>query len=264
MELFCTPKSSMDNLSLRVNRHGGSTSDTFIVENYVQDEFGQWATDEVRAEQGHIDDERYCFWTWDDKECIWQSRPLKGRQVRRKGKGKGKGGFKGTGRAFLGEEQAQDPELRSEEDCAWWSIGKGGKKGFSKDNEGFCNGGFRNYPAEKGASNDFNPHKGRGKDQKGKGTEGAYLQSGLSASANSAEEGQGHPWESGDWYSSFTDDSSCSTAAWFGTGHTAWMASVPLNLAHHPPHVVLVESCNQKVPDTCVVSWGYDRILPLQ
>ena len=45
---------------------------------------------------------------------------IKSRQVRREGKGKGKdkGGSKGTGRAFLGEEQAQEPELWSEEDCA--------------------------------------------------------------------------------------------------------------------------------------------------
>ena len=56
--------------------------------------------------------------------------------------------IKGTGRAFLGEEQAQDPELRSEEDCAWWSIGKGGKKGFSKDMKVFAMV-VSNYPAEK-------------------------------------------------------------------------------------------------------------------
>ena len=53
--------------------------------------------------------------------------PFKGRQVKRrmgKGKGKGKGGFKGNGWAYLGEEQAQDPEWWSEEDCVWWSKGK--------------------------------------------------------------------------------------------------------------------------------------------
>ena len=33
VELFCTPKSSMDNPSLRMNRHGGSTNRTIIVEN---------------------------------------------------------------------------------------------------------------------------------------------------------------------------------------------------------------------------------------
>ena len=138
VEIFCTPKSSMENPSLRVNRHGGSTSKTFILEDYIEDEIGQWATDEVTGEQGYIDDERFCCWAWDDNEYTWQSTPFKSRQVRRtkgKGKGKGQGGFKGTGRAFLGEEQAQDPELRSEEGCAWWSIGRRGsflptRKGF--------------------------------------------------------------------------------------------------------------------------------------
>ena len=49
--------------------------------------FGQWATDEVTDEQGYIDDERSCFWTWDDTEFVWHSRPFKGRQEeRRKGK----------------------------------------------------------------------------------------------------------------------------------------------------------------------------------
>ena len=58
VELLCTPNSSMENPSLRVNGHGGNTNRTFIVENYAEDEFGQWAIDEVTGEQGHIDDER--------------------------------------------------------------------------------------------------------------------------------------------------------------------------------------------------------------
>ena len=58
VELFCTPKSSMENPSLRVNKYGSHTSRTFIVEDYAEDEFGQWAIDEVTGEQGYIDDER--------------------------------------------------------------------------------------------------------------------------------------------------------------------------------------------------------------
>ena len=37
----------MENPSLRVSRHGGSTSRTFTVEDYVEDEFGLWAIDEA-------------------------------------------------------------------------------------------------------------------------------------------------------------------------------------------------------------------------
>ena len=134
------------------------------------------------------------FKIWDDNECTWQSKPFKSRQVKgRRGKGKGRGGFKGTGRTFLGEQQAQDPEWRSQEDCAWWSRGKRGKKGFSNGNEGFQKGGFRSYPPEKGTSNDANLNKSRGKDQKGKGKKGTYLQSGLSACEAPSEEGYGIP-----------------------------------------------------------------------
>ena len=38
VELFCSPKSSLENPSLRVRGHGDSTSTTFIVENYAEDE----------------------------------------------------------------------------------------------------------------------------------------------------------------------------------------------------------------------------------
>ena len=88
---------------------------------------------------------------------------------RRKGKGKFK---KRTGRAFFGEEQPQDPELWSEEDFAWWSKGKKGKKGWSKGNEGFHKGGFRPYQPDKVAGKDYTENKDKGKDQKGKGKEG--------------------------------------------------------------------------------------------
>ena len=71
MELFGTPKSSMENPSLRVNGHGGSTSKTIIVGIYAEDEFGQWAIDEVTGEQGYVDGERSCFWTWDDNEFFF-------------------------------------------------------------------------------------------------------------------------------------------------------------------------------------------------
>ena len=101
---------------------------TFVVAECAEDEFGQWAIDGVTGEQGNIYDERSCFWTWDDNKYAWQSTPFTGRQLRtRKGKGQGKGnsGFKRTGRAFLGEEQAQDPEWWSEKNFAWWSRNEG-------------------------------------------------------------------------------------------------------------------------------------------
>ena len=71
VELFCTPKSSMENPSLRVNRHDSSMNRTFIVE-CAEDEFGR-AVDEVTGEHGYID-ERSCCRTFVDNGCAWQSR----------------------------------------------------------------------------------------------------------------------------------------------------------------------------------------------
>ena len=84
--------------------HVSSMNRTFTVEDYAEDDFGQWAEDEVTGEQGYIDGERSCFWTCDETECTWQSRPFKGRQVkRRKGnwKRKGKGRSKKDQKSIL-------------------------------------------------------------------------------------------------------------------------------------------------------------------
>ena len=89
VDLFCTPRSSMENPLLRVNKHGGSTSRTFIVKDFIEDEFGQWATDEVTGEKGYVDDEGSCFWTWDNKMYAWQSRPFWSLKLKKRSKGKG-------------------------------------------------------------------------------------------------------------------------------------------------------------------------------
>ena len=106
-------------------------------------------------------------------------------------------------------EQVQDPKWWSEEDFAWWSKGKKGKKGLSKSNDGFQKCGFRPYQLDRGAGKDFPQNKGRGKDQKGRGKDGTCPQSGLSASETPSEEGHGHAWESDDWSSSHWLDFSC-------------------------------------------------------
>ena len=66
----------MENFSLRVSGHGGSLNRTLIVEDCSEDDFGQRATDEATGEQGCVDDEISCFWTRDDNEYAWQSRPF--------------------------------------------------------------------------------------------------------------------------------------------------------------------------------------------
>ena len=84
----------MENPTLRVSGHGGSLNRTFVVEEYSEDDFGQWTTDEVTGEQGYVHDEKSCFWTCDDNEDAWQSRPFKSRQLKRR-----------TGRGNKGREE---------------------------------------------------------------------------------------------------------------------------------------------------------------
>ena len=171
VELFCTPKSSMDNPSLRVNRSGGNIDRTFIVVDCIEDEFGQWATDEVNGEQGYVDDERSCFWTWGNNESAWKPRPFWSRKLKKKEKGKrkGKDGSKGAGRAFLGEVQAQESELWSEEDCAWWSIEYEARKAFQKVVQAFGRVGFAVNHQKRGQAMILTRTKAEARIKKGKG-----------------------------------------------------------------------------------------------
>ena len=110
-----------------MNRYCGHTSKTFIVEDCIEDEFGQWATDELTGAQGYVDDEGSCFLDMGQQRVCLAIQTIQEPKIEKhKGKGKNKGGSTGNGRAFLGEEQAQESELWSEEACAWWSEGKRG------------------------------------------------------------------------------------------------------------------------------------------
>ena len=79
--------------------------------------FGDWARDEVTGEQGHVDDERSCFWMCDGSGYL-AVQTIRGPPSERNGKGNGKskGRYKRTRRAFFGDEQLQDPGWCSEED----------------------------------------------------------------------------------------------------------------------------------------------------
>ena len=74
-----------------------------------------------------------------------------------------------TGRAFFGDDQAQDPEWWQEEDLVWWSKGKSGKSSLSKGNDGFHKGGFRPYQPYKGAGKDQEQRQGKGSKMKRQG-----------------------------------------------------------------------------------------------
>ena len=140
------------NPSLRVSGHVSSMNRTFIVEGYAEDDFGQWAKDEVTGEQGYVD-ERSFFWTWDDTEGVWQSRPYKGRQLKRRNR-------KGKGSTKVHPKEAEEHSLaKNKHEILKCGQKRKGKKGLSNGNDGFQKGGFRPYNPAKGAGKDYSQNK---------------------------------------------------------------------------------------------------------
>ena len=142
-------------------------------------------------------------------------------------------------------------------DFVWWFKGKKGSDGMSKNNDGFHKGGFRPYQPDKGAGKDYTQNKGKGKDQKGKGKEGTYAQSGLSASETLNEEGYGHARESDDGsISHWTDDSWTSAAGYSMDGISPFEPCQPSNTRCFGPwlHTVdRIEIGNRKIQEACMV-----------
>ena len=262
VELFCTPKSSMENPSLRVNRYGGNINRTFAVEDFIEDEFGQSATDEVNREQSYVHDEGSCFLNMGQQRVCFDVQTILEPKLKKKGKGtlKGKGGSKEAGRPFLGEDKAQESELWSGENCAWWSKGKPGWKG-----------GIRTNSSGKSSSSDLNPHKSRGKDHKGKSKEGDFPHSGFSASENHLKRDKVIPGNQTIGIPTLpTPQLQRQRGAIQGTLH-GWhqfLGSCPPSDVRGSGswlHTISwIEKGNQKVPEICVVLWHHDRTLPLQ
>ena len=196
MELFCTPKSSTENPSLRVNRYGGHKSRTFIAEDFIDDEFGQWATEEVTGEQCYVNDERSCFWTWDNNEYAWQSRPFKSQTLKNKVRAKEK--------AKVEQEEPEEHSLvksnQRNQNCGLKKIVLGGPKengaikALQRAMKAFGKVDFALDHLKRVQAVISIYTNAEARTKKGKGKEGAYPQSGFSASENTVEEGQGYSW----------------------------------------------------------------------
>ena len=151
---------------------------SFIAEDYAEDKFGHWAKDEVTGEQGYVDDERSCFWTWEGPE---------------REKEKAKDDPKGPEQHSLVMNKCKILNGGKKKTQFGGPKERKARRACQKAMMGSFKGGFRPYQSDKGASKDFHQNKGRGKDQKGKGKEGIYPQSGFSASETPNEEGYGRP-----------------------------------------------------------------------
>ena len=171
VESFCSPESSIENPSLRVSGHGSSTSRPPSSKTMLMNMDKRLPT----GEQGFFDDERSCFFTWDDNEHAWHFKIVTLKEEKAKEKAKVDWGrLKSIGNAYLGEEQTQDTEWWSEEDSVWWSKGKEGKKDSSKGKNNLPESDSRTYHQKKGTDDEHHSYKGRGKDQKRKRKESSY------------------------------------------------------------------------------------------
>ena len=108
IELLCAPRSSIENPTYRVSGQGR----TFLVQDYgdCEGDKGYWVECEETGENGFLPEFEDVFWTFDEQSCFWQSRPFKGRSLK-KGKGKGKGkGKKGKGKSFRPLARAKEKQ----------------------------------------------------------------------------------------------------------------------------------------------------------
>ena len=159
IELFCAPKSGLDNPNYHTTGNGRS----FCVYEYGEcdGQYGYWVQDEETEEEGFVPEFDDVFWTFDDQTEAWISHRFKQRKLR-KGKGKGKGKPKGKGRGHKGR--------------AWFKPFN--QKGRNKGKE------YSDY--QKGKGKGKNKGKGKGKENKGKGNGEAHQADG-SESQPSAE-----------------------------------------------------------------------------
>ena len=168
VELFCTPPSSMENLPLCVSGHVSSMNRTFIVENYAEDDFGQCAKDDVAGEQGYIDDERSCFWTWGRRWVCLAVQTIQGPSSEKK-KGKRNKKRKGSiqkewNRNSLATNRCKIPN-GGQKNFAWWSKAKKGnlteqeEDCFSRETERFVNE-IHDHKEELRSNNELLTHQG--------------------------------------------------------------------------------------------------------
>ena len=105
-----------------MSKHRGSTSKTFIVVDFIDDEVGQWATDEVIGEEGYVVDEGPCFWTWNNNKYAWIPRPFWSRKLKRNRR------RKGNRLAHKAEEHSLVKSKHRNQKCGLKKVVLGGSK----------------------------------------------------------------------------------------------------------------------------------------
>ena len=159
VELFCAPKSSLDNPNLRASGVEGRQRNFCVIDSGELDgSSGYWVEDDDSCEAGFIPEFEDVFWVFDDQQECWASHHFKGRHMRKGGarkggKGKGYKGYKRFVPSYKKKGGKGQAKI-SQEGTVNLSKGRGkgkGKKGKSKG---------QNDPAPEAGS------KGKGKGSK--------------------------------------------------------------------------------------------------
>ena len=81
IELFCAPRSGIDNPNYRTTGQGRS----FYVYEYGEcdGQYGYWVQDEETEEEGFVPEFDDAFWTFDDQSEAWISHRFKQRKLRK-------------------------------------------------------------------------------------------------------------------------------------------------------------------------------------
>jgi len=135
IELFCAPKSSLENPMYRSAGRGRSFC--ILDQGELMGQYGYWVEDDETCEVGFLPEMDDVFWSYDEMSAAWVSRSFTGRRMRRghpKGKGKGKGAkghrhFVPFRRKGKGKGKGKSKSSYEMEEVDTAAVAKGKRKG---------------------------------------------------------------------------------------------------------------------------------------
>ena len=83
LEVFCTMRTSVENLLLAPSGHAGRKTFLVIDEGYLDNSEGFWVEDEEDGAEGFLELDEDTFWVYDDDQAAWFQRRIQGRKMRR-------------------------------------------------------------------------------------------------------------------------------------------------------------------------------------
>jgi hypothetical protein len=81
VELFCAPRSSLENPMYRASRTGRSFC--VLDQGHLSGDYGYWVEDDETLETGFVPEIDDIFWTFNEDSAMWVQRPFQARKFRR-------------------------------------------------------------------------------------------------------------------------------------------------------------------------------------